>query len=112
MILGAGTGAAVGAGAGGQSSGDRGENAIKGAVIGGVLGGLASYAIHGALEKRDEDVRRGTLMNLEHYDVLGFEGVNTNPGRERGGKCFMTQEVDGRVVSIPCELVNDPDEAK
>lgn len=112
LILGAGSGAAVGAVAGGQSSGDRSENAIKGAVIGGVLGGLASYAIHGTLEKRDADVRRETLMNLEHYDVLGFEGVNANPGRERGGKCFTTQEVDGRIVSIPCDLVNDSDEAK
>lgn len=112
LILGAGTGAAVGAVAGGQISGDKSENAIKGAVIGGVIGGLASYAIHGSLEKRDANVRRETLMSLEHYDVLGFEGVSANLDRERGGKCFTAQEVDGRLVSIPCKLVNGSDETK
>lgn len=112
LILGAGTGAAAGAVAGGQSPGDKGENAIKGAVIGGVIGGLASYVIHGALEKRDANVRRETLMNLEHYDVLGFDGLSANSSRERGGKCFTTQEVDGRIVSIPCGLVNGSDDTK
>lgn len=112
LILGAGTGLVVGGIAGGQSSGDRDENAIKGAVIGGVTAGLASYLIHGALEKRDANVRRETLMNLEHYDVLGFEGLNANPDGDRSGKCFTTQEVDGRIMSIPCELVNESDEAK
>ena len=112
LILGAGTGAVVGGIAGGQSSGDRGENAIKGAVIGGVAAGLASYVIHGALEKRDANVRRETLMNLEHYDVLGFDGLNANPISDRSGKCFTTQEVDGRIMSIPCDLVNGSDEAK
>lgn len=110
LILGASTGAVAGGIAGGQSSGDKSENAIKGAIIGGVLGGLASYAIHGALEKRDANVRRETLMNLEHYDVLGFEGLNANSSHERGGKCFTTQEVDGRIMSIPCNLVNGSDE--
>lgn len=108
LILGAGAGAVVGGIAGGQNAGDRGENAIKGAVIGGVVAGLASYVIHGAIEKRDANVRRETLMNLEHYDVLGFEGLNAN----RSGKCFTTQEVDGRIMSIPCDLVNGSDEAK
>lgn len=83
-----------------------------GVVIGGVAAGLASYAIHGALEKRDANVRRETLMNLEHYDVLGFEGLSANPGGDRSGKCFTTQEVDGRIMSIPCDLVNGSDEAK
>lgn len=112
LILGAGTGAVVGGIAGGQSSGDRGENVIKGAVIGGVAAGLVSYVIHGALEKRDANVRRETLMKLEHYDVLGFEGLNANPGGDRSGKCFTTQEVDGRTMSIPCDLVDGSDEAK
>jgi hypothetical protein len=112
LILGAGTGAVIGGIAGGQSSGDRGENAITGAVLGGIAAGLASYVIHGALEKRDANVRRETLMNLEHYDVLGFDGLNVNPGGERSGKCFTTQEVDGRIMSIPCDLVNGSDETK
>ncbi len=112
LILGAGTGAVVGGIAGGQSSGDRGENAITGAVLGGIAAGLASYLIHGALEKRDANVRRETLMNLEHYDVLGFDGLNVNSGGDRSGNCFTTQEVDGRIMSIPCDLVNGSDETK
>lgn len=112
LILGAGSGVVAGAIAGGQFKGDRGENAIKGAVIGGVLFGLASYVIHGSLEKRDANVRRETLMNLEHYEVLGFEGASLESSKISGGKCFTTKEVDGRVVSIPCSLVNDEDEAK
>lgn len=112
MILGAGTGVVVGAVAGNQIEGDKSENAIKGAVIGGVVFGLASYLIHGSLEKRDSNVRRETLMNLEHYEVLGFEGLNPNMSEPNSGKCFTTKEVDGRVVSIPCSLVNDSDEAR
>ena len=106
LILGAGTGLLVGGIAGGQSSGDRTENAIKGALIGSAVSGLASYMIHGSLEKRDANVRRETLMNLEHYDVMGFEGLNSNSSRGRSGSCFTTQEVDGRLISIPCDLVN------
>lgn len=112
LILGAGAGVVVGGIAGNQVSGDRSENVIKGAVIGGVAVGLLSYVIHGALEKRDANVRRETLMNLEHYDVLGFEGLRANRGGDRSGKCFTTQEVDGRIVSIPCDLINGSDEAK
>lgn len=112
LILGAGTGAVVGGITGSQISGDRSENAIKGAVIGGVAAGLLSYVIHESLEKRDANVRRETLMNLEHYDVLGFDGVNAKSGGDRSGQCFTTQEVDGRIMSIPCDLVNDSSEAK
>ena len=112
LILGAGTGAVIGGVAGSQGSGDRSENAIQGAVIGGVAVGLASYFIHGALEKRDANVRRETLMNLEHYDVLGFEGFNVSPNKNQNGKCFTTQEVDGRIMSVPCELVNGSDEVR
>lgn len=112
LILGAGTGAVVGGITGSQISGERSENAIKGAVIGGVAAGLLSYVIHESLEKRDANVRRETLMNLEHYDVLGFDGVNAKSGSDRSGKCFTTQEVDGRIMSIPCDLVSDPSEAK
>lgn len=112
LILGAGTGVAIGAAAGNQIEGDRSENTIKGAVIGGVVFGLASYLIHGSLEKRDANVRRETLMNLEHYEVLGFEGLNQNMSEPASGKCFTTKEVDGRIVSIPCSIVNDSDESR
>ena len=110
LILGAGSGAAIGGVIGSQNDGDKTENAIKGAVIGGVVFGLASYLIHGSLEKRDASVRRETLMNLEHYDVMGFENMNPAGIESRSGKCFTTKQVDGRMVSIPCSLVSDPDE--
>jgi hypothetical protein len=109
LILGAGSGAVFGGVIGNQNSSDRSEGTIKGAVIGGVVGGLASYLIHGSLEKRDANVRRETLMNLERYEVLGVEGLSAPGSNERmSGKCFTTREVDGRLVSIPCSLVNDP----
>ncbi len=113
LILGAGTGVVAGGIAGNQTKGDKSENVIAGAVIGGVALGLVSYAIHGSLEKRDARVRRETLMNLEQYEVLGFEGANFG-SRESGrsGKCTTTKEVDGRMVSIPCHLVNDPEGAQ
>lgn len=57
-------------------------------------------------------VRRETLMNLEHYDVLGHEKMSTTGGRGAipSGKCYTTKEVDGRLMSIPCHLVNDFDD--
>lgn len=108
LTLGAGSGVVIGGAIGNQNSNDRSESTIKGAVLGGVVGGLASYFIHQSLEKRDAGVRRETLMNLEHYEVLGAEGINTSGSNDyRSGKCFTTKEVDGRLVSIPCSLVND-----
>lgn len=108
LILGASSGAAVGGIAGAQAPGDQSENTIKGAVLGGVIGGLFSYILHGSLEKRDANVRRETLMNLEHFEVMGYENINGNTDKPQGSsKCYTTQEVDGRLVSIPCSLVND-----
>jgi len=91
---------------GNQSQGDQGENVIKGALLGGVALGLTSYVIHHSLEKRDQRVRRDTLMNLERYEVYGFDGV---PKEEKifSGKCFTTQYVDGEKVMIPCSLLRD-----
>ncbi|OQW48805.1 MAG: hypothetical protein A4S09_13485 [Proteobacteria bacterium SG_bin7] len=106
LILGAGSGAAMGGIAGAQSAGDHSENTIKGAVIGGVVGGIASYLIHGSLEKRDADVRRETLMNLEHYEVMGYENVKAKSDKVSGSNCYSTQEVDGKLVSIPCRFTN------
>lgn len=107
MIVGAGSGAVLGGVTGAQSDGDRSENTIKGAVIGGVAGGFASYLIHGSLEKRDANVRRETLMNLEHYEVMGFENPSPSSSKSSDSKCYTTQDVDGRLVSIPCRLVNE-----
>ena len=110
LILGAGSGAVVGGVAGGQiHHGDRRENAIKGVVLGGIVGGLASYLIHGGLESRDEAVRRDTLLNLEKYDVLGRGDIgNSTRSSSKGDKCYTTREVDGQLVSIPCQYVDDP----
>jgi len=107
LIVGAGTGLVVGAVTGAQLGGDRGENAIKGAVIGGVVGGLASYLIHGSLERRDANVRRDTLMNLESYEVMGVDSKLGGQNKKRDGKCYQTREVDGRLVSVPCYLINE-----
>lgn len=107
LIVGAGSGVLLGGIAGNQMDGDRGENAIKGAVIGGVVGGLASYFIHNSLESRDARVRKETLLNLENYEVLGFDGASNSSNRSASGKCFTTKDVDGRSVSVPCGLVND-----
>ncbi len=114
MIVGAGTGAVAGGVAGSQFHGDKGENIISGAVIGGVVGGLASYLIYGSLESRDARVRKETLLNLEKYDVMGRDTVESNATAKdtsKGDKCYTTREVDGRLVSIPCRYVDDPNDA-
>ena len=111
LILGAGTGLIVGGIAGNQSDGDKSENVLKGAVIGGVVGGLASYFIHGSLESRDARVRKDTILNLEKFDVMGRDSVGIGESRPSGSgdKCFVTHEVDGRDVLIPCRYLNDGD---
>lgn len=113
MILGASTGLIVGGIAGNQSPGnDKSENVLKGAVIGGIIGGIASYAIHGSLESRDTRVRRETLLNLEKYDVMGRDGIMPidTAAALKGDKCYTTREVDGRLMSIPCRYVDDPND--
>lgn len=112
LVLGAGTGAIMGGIAGNQSTGDREENTIKGAVLGGIVGGIASYLIHGSLESRDTRVRRETLLNLEKFDVMGRGNLNFNDHstNSKGGKCFTTHDVDGRLMSLPCRYVEDSGE--
>lgn len=114
LVTGAGTGVAAGAIAGSQIGKDSTENAIKGAVIGGLVGGVASYLIHGSLESRDASVRKETLMNLEHYEVMGIDKPYSSKvqGTKRSGKCYQTREVDGRTVSVPCNLVGDMEGSK
>lgn len=112
LILGAGTGLVVGGISGHQRSGDRGENVITGAVLGSAIGGLASYMLYESLEKRDANVRRETLMNLEHYNVLGFGGSNVNSSESQNGNCFTTHEVDGHLMSIPCGFAGGLDEIR
>jgi hypothetical protein len=111
LILGAGSGALAGAAAGLTVPGDQTENALAGAVIGGVIGGLTSYLIHGSLQSRDESVRRDTLMNLEHYEVLGVQEMKEKSSSGANKKCLTTHVVDGRLVSIPCEFAPNYNES-
>lgn len=110
LVLGVGTGVAAGAVIGSRFGSDQTENAIKGAVVGGIVSGVASYFIHGSLKRRDENTRRDTLMNLEHFDVMGVDlrpGTKPSKPKDRDGKCYQTRVVDGRAVSVPCHLLND-----
>jgi uncharacterized protein YcfJ len=114
LVLGAGTGALVGGATGYSFRGDKTENVLTGAVIGGVVGGILSYVIHGSLESRDARVRKDTLLNLEKYDVLGRDGIMSVNSSDlpKSDKCYTTREVDGRLVSIPCRYVDDPNDAE
>lgn len=112
LVVGAGSGAIIGGIAGAQSSGDRSENTVRGAVVGGVVGGLASYFIHGSLEKRDANVRRETLINLEHYEVMGYENLKPSSGQGPKSNCYTTQDVDGKLVSIPCRFTNESSQSE
>lgn len=114
LIVGASTGAVAGAIAGNQSPGDRDENTLKGAVIGGVVGGIASYIIHGSLESRDARVRKETLLNLEKFDVMGRDNIDgtSRASPNKNGKCYITHDVDGRLMSVPCRYVDDSGESE
>lgn len=71
------TGVATGAVAGAAASSalmcnhidNRDEKVLNTAVLGAVVGGIGAYLIHSAIEKRDDKVRRETLLNLERFDV-------------------------------------------
>lgn len=74
LVVGVGSGAATGFVAGsmsaqGKSSGRKMQQAGRGALIGAAIGGLASYLIHGSLEKRDSETRRNALLNLDKFSV-------------------------------------------
>ncbi len=62
---------AVAGGAGGKafSHTDRDKKAQIAAASGAILGGIASYIIHNSLQKRDANVRKKTLFNLENFGV-------------------------------------------
>ena len=70
LVTGVTSGATTGAIAGSMSGGNnRGKSTATGALIGAAVGGLASYIIHGTLEKRDTRVRKKTLLNLDKFSV-------------------------------------------
>jgi len=114
LIVGAGTGAVMGGAIGSQlQGGDPTENLLTGAVVGAVVGGVTSYLIYGSLESRDQRVRKETLLNLEKYDVLGRDAVTNSDSNKPAprDKCYTTREVDGRLMSIPCRYVDDPNDS-
>ena len=77
LLTGTVTGAAIGAASGsGFSQENQSDVAGKGALIGAAVGLITSYFVHNGLEKRDADVRRETLLNLEKF---GIEGLPAQP---------------------------------
>ena len=80
VMTGVGIGGAAGAVVGSNTSGgkNKSKSAAIGAVTGAVISGIAGYFIHKGIEKRDEDVRRETLFNLDKYDVSTPSGFRTS----------------------------------
>lgn len=90
IMLGVGSGAAVGAIAGNQSGGGS-DRASSGAAIGAAVGALSAYLIHKGLEKRDEKLRRETLLNLERYDVSAPSRSLPSSAYPAGGGHLLTK---------------------
>lgn len=88
LILGIGSGAAAGGALAHNGSGDAGT----GAAVGAAIGGLAAYLIHKGVEKREEKVRRETLLNLEKFDVSAPQKTGT-VSIPAGGGHFLTKPV-------------------
>jgi len=84
ISVGIGSGAFAGAVSGAAfTDGNKGKAAFQGALIGGAIGGIASYFIHGSLQKRDENIRRETLFNLDKFNVsasTSFSTAGNGPG--------------------------------
>lgn len=69
--LGVGSGIVLGAGAGALvDGGNKRHMAIQGALVGGVLGGAISYLVQKRFERKEDEVRKDTLFNLEKFNVL------------------------------------------
>ena len=68
-----------------------GKGMVKGAVIGGFAGGIVGWMIHKGLKKRDEKIRRKTLLDMNRHEVIN------PPDGTSGGNPALTKpfvEVD------------------
>ena len=66
---------------------NRGEGVMKGAIAGAAIGAASSYLIHKALQKRDSETRRQTLLNLDKFSV-------STPTRGQGVQDFRLSAPD------------------
>ena len=82
VVLGVSAGAATGAATGAVMRGD-GKGATFGGLALGVVGGLSGYFFHKSLERRDENVKRETIFNLENY-----QGHGEKRRKNRRKECF------------------------
>ncbi len=77
VALGVFSGLATGAGVG-LAAHARTRGTLITAGVGAAVGGLASYLIHGEMEKRDDRTRRDTLFNLENHGIRNSSGSKAN----------------------------------
>ncbi len=71
-LLGLGTGVTIGFATGAYfSQQQRNKNALIGSLTFGLIGATIGYFSHKKLEKRDQKIRRETLLNLEEFGVSG-----------------------------------------
>ena len=85
MLTGVGIGMGTGVVTSMAMAGGRGT--LKGALIGTLIGGASSYLIHRALQKRDAETRRQTLLNLDKFSVSA-------PTRRQGAQNFRLSAPD------------------
>ena len=73
LSLGTASGVAIGLSLSPLKQPNNSKDAVKFGVIGALIGGVSSYFIHKSLIKRDENVRKEALFNLEKFGVFGLQ---------------------------------------
>ncbi len=60
-----------------MAKGNHQKMTLQGAGIGAIVGGITGYIIHKVIDKKESQVRRETLFNLESHGIsTGFDGVD------------------------------------